>query len=319
MKLTVIGCGRWGTFLAWYLDRLGHTVTLYGRESSARMQRLMQERKNDLLTLPERMRLTTSLAEAAEAETIVISIGSQNLQGLMDQLASHGVRGKTFVLCMKGLEAGTGRRLSEIVRSTLDASNRVAVWLGPGHVQEFTAGVPNCMVIDSSDPALKEELAEAFAGDLIRFYYGEDLLGNEIGAAAKNVIGIAAGMLDGLSLTTLKGALMSRGTREIARLIAAMGGNELSAYGLCHLGDYEATVFSRHSQNRRFGEAFVRGEAYDKLAEGYYTVRALIKLGAEYGVELPICQAVYDILFEGRDPRSALDALFKRERKRELK
>ena len=319
MKLTVIGCGRWGTFLAWYLDRLGHTVTLYGRESSARMQRLMQERKNDLLTLPERMRLTTSLAEAAEAETIVISIGSQNLQGLMDQLASRGVQGKTFVLCMKGLEAGTGRRLSEIVRSTLDASNRVAVWLGPGHVQEFTAGVPNCMVIDSSDPALKEELAEAFAGDLIRFYYGEDLLGNEIGAAAKNVIGIAAGMLDGLSLTTLKGALMSRGTREIARLIAAMGGNELSAYGLCHLGDYEATVFSRHSQNRRFGEAFVRGEAYDKLAEGYYTVRALIKLGAEYGVELPICQAVYDILFEGRDPRSALDALFKRERKRELK
>ena len=319
MKLTVIGCGRWGTFLAWYLDRLGHTVTLYGRESSARMQRLMQERKNDLLTLPERMRLTTSLAEAAEAETIVISIGSQNLQGLMDQLASRGVRSKTFVLCMKGLEAGTGRRLSEIVRSTLDASNRVAVWLGPGHVQEFTAGVPNCMVIDSSDPVLKEELAEAFAGDLIRFYYGEDLLGNEIGAAAKNVIGIAAGMLDGLSLTTLKGALMSRGTREIARLIAAMGGNELSAYGLCHLGDYEATVFSRHSQNRRFGEAFVRGEAYDKLAEGYYTVRALIKLGAEYGVELPICQAVYDILFEGRDPRSALDALFKRERKRELK
>ena len=319
MKLTVIGCGRWGTFLAWYLDRLGHTVTLYGRESSARMQRLMQERKNDLLTLPERMRLTTSLAEAAEAETIVISIGSQNLQGLMDQLASRGVRSKTFVLCMKGLEAGTGRRLSEIVRSTLDASNRVAVWLGPGHVQEFTAGVPNCMVIDSSDPALKEELAEAFAGDLIRFYYGEDLLGNEIGAAAKNVIGIAAGMLDGLSLTTLKGALMSRGTREIARLIAAMGGNELSAYGLCHLGDYEATVFSRHSQNRRFGEAFVRGEAYDKLAEGYYTVRALIKLGAEYGVELPICQAVYDILFEGRDPRSALDALFKRERKCELK
>ncbi len=319
MKLTVIGCGRWGTFLAWYLDRLGHTVTLYGRESSARMQRLMQERKNDLLTLPERMRLTTSLAEAAEAETIVISIGSQNLQGLVDQLASRGVQGKTFVLCMKGLEAGTGRRLSEIVRSTLDASNRVAVWLGPGHVQEFTAGVPNCMVIDSSDPALKEELAEAFAGDLIRFYYGEDLLGNEIGAAAKNVIGIAAGMLDGLSLTTLKGALMSRGTREIARLIAAMGGNELSAYGLCHLGDYEATVFSRHGQNRRFGEAFVRGEAYDKLAEGYYTVRALIKLGAEYGVELPICQAVYDILFEGRDPRSALDALFKRERKRELK
>lgn len=319
MKLTVIGCGRWGTFLAWYLDRLGHAVTLYGREGSARMRRLLEEHKNDLLTLPESVRLTTSLAEAVEAETIVISIGSQNLQGLMHQLAAHGVWDKTVVLCMKGLEADTGRRLTEIVCDTLDATNRVAVWLGPGHVQEFTAGVPNCMVIDSADGALKETLADAFAGDLIRFYYGEDLLGNEIGAAAKNVIGIAAGMLDGLSLTTLKGALMSRGTREVARLIAAMGGNELSAYGLCHLGDYEATVFSRHSQNRCFGEAFVRGEPYDKLAEGYYTVRALLTLSTQYGVELPICEAVHSILFEGREPRSALDALFKRERKRELK
>ena len=319
MKLTVIGCGRWGTFLAWYLDRLGHAVTLYGREGSARMQRLIDERRNDYLQLPERVRLTTVLAEAAEAETIVISIGSQNLQNLMSQLAALNIGHKTIVLCMKGLEAGTGRRLSEIVNGTLNATNRVAVWLGPGHVQEFCAGVPNCMVIDSADASLKETLAEAFAGDLIRFYYGEDLLGNEIGAAAKNVIGIAAGMLDGLSLTTLKGALMSRGTREVARLIAAMGGNELSAYGLCHLGDYEATVFSRHSQNRRFGEAFVRGEAYEKLAEGYYTVRVLTALGAQYGVELPICQAVYAILFEQRDPREALDTLFKRERKRELK
>lgn len=235
MKLTVIGCGRWGTFLAWYLDRLGHAVTLYGREGSARMQRLMDERRNDYLQLPERVRLTTVLAEAAEAETIVISIGSQNLQDLMSQLAALNIGHKTIVLCMKGLEAGTGRRLSEIVNGTLNATNRVAVWLGPGHVQEFCAGVPNCMVIDSADASLKETLAEAFAGDLIRFYYGEDLLGNEIGAAAKNVIGIAAGMLDGLSLTTLKGALMSRGTREVARLIAAMGGNELSAYGFATL------------------------------------------------------------------------------------
>lgn len=242
MKLTVIGCGRWGTFLAWYLDRLGHAVTLYGREGSARMQRLMDERRNDYLQLPERVRLTTVLAEAAEAETIVISIGSQNLQNLMSQLAALNIGHKTIVLCMKGLEAGTGRRLSEIVNGTLNATNRVAVWLGPGHVQEFCAGVPNCMVIDSADASLKETLAEAFAGDLIRFYYGEDLLGNEIGAAAKNVIGIAAGMLDGLSLTTLKGALMSRGTREVARLIAAMGGNELSAYGLCHLGDYLSLI-----------------------------------------------------------------------------
>ena len=145
-----------------------------------------------------------------------------------------------------------------------------------------------------------------------------DLIGNEIGAAAKNVIGIAAGMLDGLGLTTLKGALMSRGTREIARLIEAMGGSELSAYGLCHLGDYQATVFSPYSHNRCFGEMFVKGESADFLAEGYYTVKALVEIGKVYNVELPICQTIYEVLYEGADRNAALGALFQRSLKQEF-
>ena len=156
------------------------------------------------------------------------------------------------------------------------------------------------------------------SGDLIRFYYGRDLIGNEVGAAAKNVIGIAAGMLDGLRLSSLKGALMSRGTREIARLISALGGSELSAYGLCHLGDYEATVFSRYSHNRKYGEALILGEPYEELAEGCYTVKALLKLGEETGVSLPICRAVYDVLYQKADPQKTLDALFSRSLKNEF-
>ena len=198
------------------------------------------------------------------------------------------------------------------------AENDVAVWLGPGHVQEFAAGVPNCMVIDAQSEAVKKRLVGALSGGLIRFYYGTDLIGNEIGAAAKNVIGIAAGMLDALGVSSLKGALMSRGTREIARLIDAMGGNELSAYGLCHLGDYEATVFSPYSHNRRFGEAFISGQAYNELAEGYHTVRALHALAARYGVDLPICETVYRVLYEKADAREALNALFTRSLKREF-
>lgn len=120
------------------------------------------------------------------------------------------------------------------------------------------------------------------AATSFRFYYGQDLIGNEIGAAAKNVVGIAAGMLDGLGLSTLKGALMARGTREIARLIDALGGNELSAYGLCHLGDYEATLFSPYSHNRMFGEKFVKNEPYTDLAEGYYAVDALLRLARRF-------------------------------------
>ena len=317
MNIAVIGCGRWGSLITWYLDTLGHHMTLYGRRDSARMQRFMATRQNDLLTLPESIALTNDLHCVEEAETIVISIGAQGLQKLMEELKPLNLEGKTFVLCMKGLEIGTGRRLSQIAKENLPASCHIAVWLGPGHVQEFYNGIPNCMVIDSEEEAVKHRLISAFSGELIRFYYGSDLLGNEVGAAAKNVVGIAAGFLDGLGLTTLKGALMSRGTREVARLIHAMGGNELSAYGLCHLGDYEATVFSPFSHNRRFGQLFVEGKTFDKLAEGYYTVEALLTLGKAYHVELPICEAVHAALYEGVDPRAAIQNLMNRDLKGE--
>ena len=317
MNIAVIGCGRWGSLITWYLDTLGHHMTLYGRRGSARMQRFMETRQNDLLTLPDSIALTHDLHCVEEAETVVISIGAQGLQKLMEELKSLNLEDKTFVLCMKGLEIGTGRRLSQIAKENLPASCHIAVWLGPGHVQEFYNGIPNCMVIDSEEEAVKHRLISAFSGELIRFYYGSDLLGNEVGAAAKNVVGIAAGFLDGLGLSTLKGALMSRGTREVGRLIRAMGGNELSVYGLCHLGDYEATVFSPFSHNRRFGQYFVEGKPFDKLAEGYYTVEALLDLGHRYGVELPICQVVHDVLYEGVDPRTAIQNLMNRDLKGE--
>ena len=319
LNITVIGCGRWGSLITWYLDRRGHNVTLYGRAGSRHMQAFLETRANDLLTLPESVNLSTDLSAATQnAEVLILAVASQGLRALMDELRPLNLRNRAFVLCMKGIEIGTGKRLSEIVRENTDPSNGVAVWLGPGHVQEFYAGIPNCMVIDSDDEALTARLVDAFSGDLIRFYYGQDLLGNEIGAASKNVIGIAAGFLDGMGLSTLKGALMSRGTREIARLIEAMGGNPLSAYGLCHLGDYEATVFSPYSHNRSFGEAFVKGEPYTALAEGYYTAAAMQALKARYGIDLPICDAVYRVLYEGADAKGEIDGLFRRSLKREI-
>ena len=318
MNICVVGCGRWGSLITWYLDRQGHNVSLYGRSSSSQMQRFMAERKNDLLELLERVRLTTRLCDIANYDVIVISIGAQGLRSFMKELEPLELKNKIFVLCMKGIEIGTGCRLSEIVKSNTHSSNKIAVWLGPGHVQEFYGGIPNCMVIDSEDENVKKLLVDEFSSELIRFYYGTDLLGNEIGAAAKNVIGIAAGMLDGLGLSTLKGALMSRGTREIARLIKVMGGNELSAYGLCHLGDYEATVFSKYSHNRSYGEALVKGEEFSSLAEGYYTVCAMVKLADKYGVDLPICRAVFEILYNGKSAQETLEELFKRSFKKEF-
>lgn len=317
MKSTVIGTGRWGSFIAWYLNYINFDVTLYGRNSQ-RMDEFINNRKNDILTIPNSITITTDLKVVEESEIIVIAISSQNLRELMQQISKYKINGKTVILCMKGIEISTGKRLTEIVRESLDNSISVSVWLGPGHPQEYLKGIPNCMVIDGENIEKNKELVKILSSDLIRFYYGTDLIGNEIGAATKNIIGIAAGMLDGLGLSTLKGALMSRGTREISQLIKAMGGNELSAYGLSHLGDYEATVFSKYSHNRCFGEAYVLGNKYDKLAEGYFTVKAILKLEKAYNVELPICNSVYEILYKKEEPRKQLEILFSRKLKDEF-
>lgn len=310
-RVVVIGAGRWGSFLAWYANRLGHRVTLVGREGE-RFSEMMLSRTSGCVTLTEGVALTTDAACAVEADFILIAVPAQKVSELAEQLAELKLHDKIIVLCMKGVEVATGRRLSQVVTDAVDHSNHAVVWVGPGHPQEFLRGVPNCMVMDSESETAKQEAIRAFSSALIRFYYGRDLVGSEIGAAAKNVIGVAAGMLDGLGLSALKGALMSRGTREVAQLIVAMGGDAASAYGLCHLGDYEATLFSPHSQNRAFGEAFVRGQPYARLAEGFATVKALRNLGKSHGVELPICQTVYRILYEGAEPRRSLDALFAR-------
>lgn len=316
-KIFVVGCGRWGTFIAWYLDKIGHSVTLYGRKSSANMQALMATRRNEYVRLTDSVELTNRLDGIKDADYMIISVASQSLQAVVDELAGYPVAGKTVVLCMKGIEIATGRRLSQIVSDCLP-ENPVAVWLGPGHVQEFYRGVPNCMVIDSDKESVKDELIRNFSSDLIRFYYGTDLIGNEIGAAAKNVMGIAAGLLEGMDLSSLKGALMSRGPHEIGNLIVAMGGNASTVYGLCHLGDYEATLFSSHSHNLAYGRNVVQKRDFGKLAEGYYTVKALRNLGTEYGVELPICEAIYQILYEEAEPKSMLKLLFSRSLRNEF-
>lgn len=320
MKVSVLGCGRWGSCIAWYLDKTGHDVLSCGLADAPEFITLRDTRKNDYLEYPESIEVSSDLEYAVKrAEVIVISISAQHLREYMKDISKYNLDGKTIVLCMKGVEEATGCRLSEVVGSFVDEDKTpIAVWVGPGHPQDFTKGIPNCMVIDSKNDDVKTKLCNEFSSSLIRMYIGNDFVGSEIGAAAKNVIGIVAGMLDGMNYQSLKGALMARGTREIARLIESMGGNPLSAYGLCHLGDYEATLFSKWSQNRMFGESFVKGEQYSKLAEGVMTTKALKKLADKYNVEMPIVSVLYDTLFEGKSFEEAMDELFGRSVKTEF-
>ena len=313
MNASVFGCGRWGSFITWYLSTQQFSVTEWGRPGSRALAELQATRQNEYVHLPDTVCLTDDIERAIKtADVLFISIKSQGLRELAATMAAYGAQSKPVVLCMKGLEEDSGLRLSEIMLSCGYSADRLAVWVGPGHIQEFTAGHPNCMLIDGYHPDLVHTLADRLKSKLIRFYYGDDIIGSEIGAAAKNVMGIVAGVLDGGGMSSLKGPLMARGAREVARLIAAMGGNELSAYGLCHLGDYETTLFSPYSNNRRYGEALARGEQFDKLAEGVYTARAMKLLGERYGVDLPITNAAYRVLYEGCDPFAELLSLFER-------
>lgn len=325
MKISVLGCGRWGSFIAWYLCNHGHEVCSWGSEEGYSYQVLRDTGKNEYVTLDKRIHLTCDLKEAVDhAETIIISISSQGLRSFMKKVTEYDVSEKNFVLCMKGIEVTTGCRLSEVLTQSGISPERIAVWVGPGHIQAFTQGIPNCMVIDSANAELKVKLANEFKSELIRFYYGEDLIGTEIGAAAKNVMGIVGGILDGCGYQALKGSLMTRGAREVARLIKAMGGNELSAYGLAHLGDYEATLFSEYSHNRTYGEMLVKNAKFEKLAEGVPTAAAMKALGEKYGVDLPITNAVYEVCYgKGNEPyrvrcQKALDKMFARDTKSEF-
>ena len=321
MKITVVGCGRWGSCIAWYCCAVKkHDVTLYGLEEAPEFIKFKATRKNDYLTLPDEMKLSSDLEESVkDAEVIIVSIGAQNFRGFLRDFKSRvDVKNKIFVLCMKGLESSTGDRLTQIFRQEMGYDNHVAIWVGPGHVQDFYAGRPSCMIVGSEDFNITKYLVSELSSNLIRMYYSQDLIGCEIGAASKNVIGIAAGILDGYDMAGLKGALMARACREISNLVRKMGGNELTIYGLSHLGDYQATLFSEFSHNRMFGEKFVKGDKMTKLAEGVDTSKAMVKLGELYNVDLPICNAVKAIVIDGVKPEEMMTGLFGRENKFEF-
>ena len=320
MNFTLLGCGRWGSFIAWYLNKNGNNVTVWGRPNCPTYETLINTRKNEYVEFPEEIDITSNLDYALnKSEYIIISISAQAVRDLMQNVSKiEGYKNKKYILCMKGIEDGTGNRLSSILIEFGVDPNNIAVWVGPGHIQSFTNGVPSVMIIDSYNSELSLFLTKHLRSDLIRFYQGDDIVGSEIGAAAKNVMGIAAGLLDGMGYSTLKGGLMARGAYEVSRLILACGGKELSAYGLCHLGDYEATLFSKFSHNRMWGERFAKDEPCEKLAEGVATSSAMLTLAEKVGVELPITKTVYDVIHGNISKEDAIKHLFKRENIKEF-
>lgn len=318
-RVSLIGCGRWGTFLGWYAaNYCRYDLDMYDIPTSPNFIELRDTRKNPYLSLSDNMVLHDNLPAVLANDTIIVSIGCQYFRGLCKELSTYNLEGKTFLLAMKGLEDPGAATMLDIMRQEIKQNINIATLGGPGHVQDYMKGVPSCAVIDSDNPQTTDRLIKMFSSELIRFYYGADLIGNQVGAALKNVIGIAAGILDGLEWYGLKGALMARAPVEVGRFIAALGGDARTAYGLSHLGDYEATLFSKHSHNRTFGEKFAKGEDFGKLAEGVATLKAVKQIADERGIDMPICQALYKAVYEKADIKTTIRSMFDRQLKQEF-
>ena len=317
---SLIGCGRWGTFLGWYSVNKASfdNVDMYDIPTSPNFLELKETRKNAYLSMTDNMILHENIEDVLKNDFIIISIGCQHFRSLCKQLNGYDIAGKTFLLAMKGLEESTAKTMFEIMKEEVKQPVHTAVLAGPGHVQDYMKNVPSCAVIDSDEPDTKRRVIEMMQSPLIRFYYGADLIGNQIGAALKNVIGLAAGILDGLEWYGLKGALMARAPVEVGRFIAHFGGNPKTAYGLAHLGDYEATLFSKHSHNRTYGEQFAKGEVFGKLAEGVPTLKAVKLIADKEGIDMPISQALYKAIYEKADIKSTIRQMFDRDLKQEF-
>jgi glycerol-3-phosphate dehydrogenase (NAD(P)+) len=327
VRIAVLGAGSWGTTLAVHLAEAGHEAAIWGndREDLAALEAHRENRKFlPGIRLPGGTKVQPELERALEgAEVVVFVVPSQAVGEVAARVALVGMSGIP-VSASKGLELGSLRRMSEVLRDALGDPAPV-VLSGPSHAEEVSRGIPTSVVAACADEARAEVVQRLFSTARFRVYRNTDVAGCEYAAALKNVIAIAAGMCDGVGFgDNTKGALLTRGLAEISRLGVTLGGRRETFFGLAGMGDLIATAMSRHSRNRHVGERLGRGETLEQVlgamvmvAEGVHTARAARDLGRANQVELPITEQVCAMLFEGRGPREALQALMTRDLKSE--
>jgi glycerol-3-phosphate dehydrogenase (NAD(P)+) len=327
VKVAVVGGGSWGTTLATQLVKTGHDVSLLVRDA-ARRDEIAAGRENRRylpgVVIPASLRVEAGAAAARGAEMVVMAIPSEAFREVCRGLSSTLAPGTAFVSATKGLEIDTLRRMTEVVAE--EAPGRpVAVLSGPSFALEVALGQPTAVVAASAHAAVAEAVQQAFASPAFRVYSSDDVVGVELAGALKNVIAIAAGIVDGLGYgQNTVAALITRGLAEIGRLGVAFGGHPETFSGLAGLGDLVLTATGALSRNRRVGQALgadkTLAEAVHEtgmVAEGVRTTRAACDLAERARVEMPIAGAMKAVLYEGLAPRVAVDALMIRTLKRE--
>ena len=328
-RVTVLGAGSWGTALAVHLGRVGHDVQLWARDPLT-VRDIRNRRANvvylpDVL-LPEGVTPTDSLEEAArDTELIVSAIPSHGCRAVMRAVRPHLAPGAIIVSATKGLEAETMLRMSEVIAQEAGPGHPVAVLSGPSFALEVAQQRPTAVLIASLDSDAMDRVQAEFRGSYFRLYGSDDVVGVELCGALKNVIAIAAGVVEGSGLgQNALAALITRGLAEIARLTNAAGGRRETPAGLSGLGDLVLTCTGSLSRNRHVGVELARGRSLNDIvagmkmvAEGVRTTGAALALAARNGVELPIATQMAEVLDGRIDVRAGLDALMLRRQRSE--
>lgn len=328
-KIGVIGAGSWGTALTVLLNSNGHQVTVWSAiEDEIKMLQQEREHKDKLpgVALAESIQFTTDLQEAiAGKDILVLAVPSPFTRSTSKRMKEFVEENQIIVNVAKGIEEDSMKTLTEIIEEEIPQAV-VTVLSGPSHAEEVGKGLPTTCVVGAKDEKTAEYIQETFMNSVFRVYTSDDILGIELGGALKNVIALAAGVADGLGYgDNVKAALITRGISEISRLGVAMGGRKETFGGLTGIGDLIVTCASVHSRNRKagmlIGQGYTMEEAMKEVkmvVEGVYSAKAALQLSKKYNVELPIIEQVAAVLFEGSEPKDAVDALMGREKKSEL-
>jgi len=327
MKITVLGSGAWGTALALLLLENGHDVTLWSfLEEESRV--LRETRENPMLKgvpLPEELKLTTNMADVKGCKVVVVATPSFAVRSTAAKLRELADPGTVLVSVAKGIEKDTSLRLSQAIEEEVGDKCPVVVLSGPSHAEEVGRQIPTAVVAAADDIKHAELVQDLFMNSRFRVYTSTDRVGTEICAALKNVIALCAGCCDGMGYgDNTKAMLMTRGLTEISRLGVALGGKQESFTGLAGVGDLIVTCCSMHSRNRRCGILIGQGKPVEEavkeigaVVEGYYAAANARALAQKAGVEMPIAQAAYEVLYEGRDVHTVVTELMSRSKKAE--
>lgn len=327
MRISIIGAGSWGLALGLLLNEKGNDITLWCYKEEEKDNILMhRENKRCLpgIKIPLEISVTSSMKEAVESKDIlVIAVPSNAIRATMRQIKPYIEENTVIVNVSKGIEEDTLLRLSQVISSEVE--NKTVILSGPSHAEEVARHIPTTVVVSSNCMEAATLIQDVFMTDYFRVYTNPDIIGVELGGALKNVIALAAGVIEGMGCgDNTKAALMTRGIAEMSRLGVAMGGDVNTFSGLSGIGDLIVTCTSGHSRNRRAGELIGQGYSLEQaikkvnmVVEGVPTTKGAYELMKEYNIDMPIITAIYQTLFENKPVHETIKDLMLREKKME--